>query len=63
MFAFSCGHCAHAPFESPDKLNKHVSSKHRRASTFNYNGVSYPLITAGDKYSCPKCGAAMSGIC
>ncbi|KAK9427526.1 hypothetical protein V1505DRAFT_424145 [Lipomyces doorenjongii] len=61
-FAFSCGRCDHAPFDSPDKLNKHISSKHRQSSTFNYNGASYPLISAEGKYLCPKCSASMASI-
>ncbi|KAK9349648.1 hypothetical protein V1523DRAFT_422288, partial [Lipomyces doorenjongii] len=62
VFSFACGHCDHVPFESPDKLNKHISSRHRQASSFNYNGVSHPLIAADGKYLCPKCGAAMAGV-
>ncbi|KAK9349981.1 hypothetical protein V1523DRAFT_421225 [Lipomyces doorenjongii] len=46
--AFSCGSCDHAPFDSPDKLNKHISGKHRQSS----NG----------KYSCPKCSSSMASI-
>ncbi|KAK9349618.1 hypothetical protein V1523DRAFT_443097 [Lipomyces doorenjongii] len=60
--AFSCGSCDHAPFDSPDKLNKHTSSKHRQSSTFNYNGASYPLISAEGKYLCPKCSSSMASI-
>ncbi|KAK9489749.1 hypothetical protein V1508DRAFT_33081 [Lipomyces doorenjongii] len=54
--AFSCGRC------DPDKLNKHISSKHRQSSTFNYNGASYPLISAEGKYLCPNCSASMASI-
>ncbi|KAK9427429.1 hypothetical protein V1505DRAFT_402569 [Lipomyces doorenjongii] len=62
VFAFACGHCDHVPFESTDKLTKHISSRHRQAGSFNYNGVSHPLIAADGKYLCPKCGAAMAGV-
>ncbi|KAK9488999.1 hypothetical protein V1508DRAFT_401297, partial [Lipomyces doorenjongii] len=55
-FAFSCGRC------DSDKLNKHISSKHRQSSTFNYNGASYPLISAEGKYLCPNCSASMASI-
>ncbi|KAK9489648.1 hypothetical protein V1508DRAFT_435590 [Lipomyces doorenjongii] len=61
-FTFLCGRCDHAPFDSPDKLNKHISSKHRQSSTFNYNGALYPLISAEGKYLCPKCSTSMASI-
>ncbi|KAK9490114.1 hypothetical protein V1508DRAFT_406605 [Lipomyces doorenjongii] len=38
-----CLECNHAPFDTKAKLNKHSSSKHRRAETFEFGGVAYPL--------------------
>ncbi|KAK9342129.1 hypothetical protein V1522DRAFT_461063 [Lipomyces starkeyi] len=45
------------------KLNKHASSRHRKAANFHFNGVFYPLITTdNDKYACPMCKAETASI-
>ncbi|KAK9310915.1 hypothetical protein V1524DRAFT_473551 [Lipomyces starkeyi] len=60
---FQCTECSHAPFDTTIKLNKHASSRHRKAANFHFNGVFYPLITTdNDKYACPMCKAETASI-
>ncbi|KAK9384493.1 hypothetical protein V1515DRAFT_611413 [Lipomyces mesembrius] len=60
---FQCTACNHAPFNTKAKLNKHSSSKHRKAATFNSSGKSFPLlVTDNNKYVCPACKAEKSSV-
>ncbi|KAK9371663.1 uncharacterized protein V1513DRAFT_461190 [Lipomyces chichibuensis] len=60
---FQCLECDHAPFDTKAKLNKHSSSKHRRAATFEFSGVAYPLaMTDDDMYACPTCKAKAASV-
>ncbi|KAK9426883.1 hypothetical protein V1505DRAFT_407751 [Lipomyces doorenjongii] len=61
--ALQCLECNHAPFDTKAKLNKHSYSKHRRAETFEFGGVAYPLtVTDGDLYACPTCMAKTASV-
>ncbi|KAK9427093.1 hypothetical protein V1505DRAFT_351509 [Lipomyces doorenjongii] len=61
--ALQCLQCNHAPFDTKAKLNKHSSSKHRRAETFEFGGVAYPLtVTDDDLYACPTCMAKTASV-
>ncbi|KAK9481438.1 hypothetical protein V1527DRAFT_161981 [Lipomyces starkeyi] len=60
---FQCTVCKHAPFDTKAKLNKHSSSKHRKAATFDFGGMSFPLLLTDDnKYVCPTCTAETSSV-
>ncbi|KAK9318712.1 hypothetical protein V1517DRAFT_112641 [Lipomyces orientalis] len=60
---YQCTECNHAPFNTRDKLNRHVSTSHCRPGFFSFEGVAYPLIMTGDgKYACPTCTAESSTI-
>ncbi|ODQ68694.1 hypothetical protein LIPSTDRAFT_7532 [Lipomyces starkeyi NRRL Y-11557] len=60
---FQCLECDHAPFDTKAKFNKHSSSKHRRAETFEFSGVAYPLtVTSDDMYACPTCMAKTASV-
>ncbi|KAK9481494.1 hypothetical protein V1527DRAFT_479480 [Lipomyces starkeyi] len=60
---FQCTVCNHAPFGTKAKLNKHSSSKHRKATTFDFSGMSFPLLLTDDnKYVCPTCKAEKSSV-
>ncbi|KAK9482123.1 hypothetical protein V1527DRAFT_447888 [Lipomyces starkeyi] len=60
---FQCLECGHAPFDTKAKLNKHSSSKHRRAESFEFSGVAYPLtVTDDDMYACPTCMAKIASV-
>ncbi|KAK9342744.1 hypothetical protein V1522DRAFT_279786 [Lipomyces starkeyi] len=60
---FQCTLCKHAPFDTKGKLYKHSSSKHRNATTFDFNGGTFPLVvTDGNKYVCPTCKTEVSSV-
>ncbi|KAK9341806.1 hypothetical protein V1522DRAFT_143666, partial [Lipomyces starkeyi] len=60
---FQCTMCNHAPFDTKAKLNKHSSSKHRKAASFDFGGNSFPLLVTDDnKYVCPTCKAEKSSV-
>jgi hypothetical protein len=60
---FQCTVCNHAPFDTKAKLNKHSSSKHRKAASFDFDGISFPLLLTDDKkYICPTCMAEKSSV-
>ncbi|KAK9481707.1 hypothetical protein V1527DRAFT_516396, partial [Lipomyces starkeyi] len=60
---FQCTVCNHAPFDTKVKLNKHSSSKHRKAATFDFGGMSFPLLLTDDnRYVCPTCKAEKSSV-
>ncbi|KAK9357332.1 hypothetical protein V1504DRAFT_494537 [Lipomyces starkeyi] len=60
---FQCLECDHAPFDIKAKLNKHSSSKHRKAETSEFSGVAYPLtVTDDDMYACHTCMAKTASV-
>ncbi|KAK9364314.1 hypothetical protein V1509DRAFT_573035, partial [Lipomyces kononenkoae] len=60
---YQCAECKHAPFNTRDKLNRHVSVSHSKPGFFSFEGVAYPLIMTPDgKYACPTCTAESSNV-
>ncbi|KAK9357797.1 hypothetical protein V1504DRAFT_30889 [Lipomyces starkeyi] len=59
---FCCPECNHAAFGSRSALSKHISSNHRRVTSIDFDGQTYPLAVAEDstKYLCPKCDAQIN---